>query len=99
MTQTFTQPLEGWGIVIRKVLFRTSLSIGITGKLVPIVLAAYDPIVGAQQTQAQPYVCQPLTPRHVPLAARDSWFPQLFCLPDPSLAQLQKQGKYKLNIC
>lgn len=72
MTQTFIRPLEGWGMVIRKVLFRTSLSMRFTGKLVPIVLAAYDPIVGAQQTPARPYVCQPLTPLHVLLAAGDS---------------------------
>lgn len=80
-------------MVIRKVLFRTSLS------TLPIVWAAYDPVVGAQHTQARPYVCQPLIPLHVLLAAGDLSFPQLFCLPDPSLAQLQKQGKYELNIC
>lgn len=33
MTQTFAQPLEGWGVVIGKVLYRKSL---LAGKLVPI---------------------------------------------------------------
>lgn len=52
-----------------KVLFRKSLSIGITGRIVSLVLAANGPIGSAHllSTQAQPYTCQWLTPLSTPI--------------------------------
>ena len=64
-------------MVIGKVLFKKSLSIGITGNLVPIVLAPVALKLGAQHTQAQPSVCRLPTPLHMPLAAGDLRLPAL----------------------
>lgn len=85
-------------MVIREVLFKKSLHMEITGKLVPTVLAAKVP-KRVLNKQARTYVCRLPTSVHMLSAAGDLGLSQLFCLPDLSLSQLRAQRKYELNIC